>query len=226
MYTYVLRVIIFVLLIVISIQLDKNIKITPFYLASIWTIFLLAIGFHMLNKNLNTHLKLGIFILLTSLLIIHTGLTRTYLKKIKNKKHSNITIVTITLLWLYFAFIFKKIFTLDIYEEPDNPSGSIYNSSIKSDTINLENLKKKLISDRVQLLSIEDLNKIKDIILSDDKYQRNLAKSVFELNTMNIFHSDNVTPIYIQDIITEMAPLSDIDINIHNQLTNLKNYRL
>lgn len=226
MYTYALRIIIFVLLIIISIKLDKDIKITPFYLASIWTIFFLAIGFHMLNKNLNTHLKLGIFILLTSLLIIHTGLTHTYLKKIKNKTYSNITIVTITLIWLYVAFIFKKIFTLDIYEEPDNRSSSIYNSSIKTGSIDLQYLKNRLISDRVQLLSMDDLYKIRDKILSGDKYQSNLAKDVFELNTINIFYSPDVSPKYIQDIITEMAPLSDIDRNIYKHLINLKKHRL
>lgn len=225
MYTYALRVIIFILLIIISVQLDKDIKITPFYLASIWTIFLLAISFHMLYKNLNTYLKLGIFILLISLLIIHTVLTHTYLKKIKNKTHSNITIVSITLIWLYLAFIFKKIFTLDIYEERDNRS-SIYNSSIKTGSIDLQYLQNRLMSDRVQLLSMDDLYEIKDKILSGDKYQSNLAKDVFELNTKNIFYSPNVSPKYIQDIITEMAPLSDIDRNIHKQLINLEKHRL
>jgi heme/copper-type cytochrome/quinol oxidase subunit 2 len=193
----------------------------------------------MLHENLNTHTKFGLFIVLIVFLIIVTILTQKYRKKIKNKNNANITIVIITFLWVYFAFIFKKIFTLDIYEEEDTHSSQYIedqpnmiqqsNSKKIPSTERLEELHKLLNNNKIKSLSPEQLNEVIDKIHSDNRDERFLSMHVFEKNIIKILYDGtDITPEYIKYIIETMEDLSKTDhvmkIYLNDLKTHLENY--
>lgn len=218
---YFINIILFTLLLTSSIRLYKKSTTITYFIATTWTIFLLMnICFQLVLKEPKKYFV----IFLVILMILYTILTHRYVlngKEIKNKNDTNIIITIIACMWLFLAFIFKKIATISIFEEEDGNNMSI-ESSIKHN-INLQEIYKNLVTERSQLLDKATLHYIKNIILSDSTSK--IAKDIIELNIKNIYytidpHTD--TTDYIKYIISEFKPLASTDKNMNNLLINLR----